>query len=79
MAAFWTRSYQRAGAAFSSSDENCAGSRERHGPARPDQNIKWLQDFTSDDNQIRSALENLKASLSSEARMIDAIAEQLCA
>lgn len=40
-----------------------------------DQNIKWLQDFTSDDNQIRSALKNLKASRREDARMIDAIAE----
>jgi VWFA-related protein len=40
-----------------------------------DQNIKWVQDFTSDDNQIRSALENLRASRSDGARMIDAIAE----
>src|SRR6185312_6981382 len=40
-----------------------------------DQNIKWVQDFTSDDDQIRSALENLRASRSEEARMIDAIAE----
>ncbi len=40
-----------------------------------DQNIRWLQDFTSDDNQIRAALKNLRASRSEDARMIDAIAE----
>ena len=40
-----------------------------------DQNIRWLQDFTSDDNQIRSALKNLRASRTEGARMIDAIAE----
>ncbi|HEY4088741.1 MAG TPA: VWA domain-containing protein [Bryobacteraceae bacterium] len=40
-----------------------------------DQNVRWLQDFTSDDIEIRSALKNLRASRSGEARMIDAIAE----
>ena len=40
-----------------------------------DQNIRWLQDFTSDDNEIRSALKNLRASRSESACMIDAIAE----
>jgi VWFA-related protein len=38
--------------------------------------IKWLQDFTSDDAEIQDALESLKAgSGMDQARMLDAIAE----
>jgi len=39
-----------------------------------DSEIKWLQDFTSDDDKIRDAVKKLQPSWADEARMIDAIA-----
>jgi len=39
-----------------------------------DSEIKWLQDFTSDDGKIQDAVKKLQASWANEARMIDAIA-----
>ncbi len=39
-----------------------------------DSEIKWLQDFTSDDDKIRDAVKKLQPSWADQARMIDAIA-----
>ena len=39
-----------------------------------DSEIKWRQDFTSDDNKIRDAVKRLQPSWDDQARMIDAIA-----
>jgi VWFA-related protein len=40
-----------------------------------DSEIRWLQDFTADDNNIREAMKNVSAaSAMSQARMLDAIA-----
>jgi VWFA-related protein len=39
-----------------------------------DSDIKWLQDFTSDDDKIRDAVMKIKAGSMGQARMLDAIA-----
>lgn len=39
-----------------------------------DSEIRWLQDFTSDDNKIQEAVKKLQPSWADQARMIDAIA-----
>src|SRR5579871_6047030 len=38
-----------------------------------DSRVRWLQDFTRDDDQIRAAVKNLKSESGSQARMLDAV------
>jgi VWFA-related protein len=40
-----------------------------------DSEVKWLQDFTRDDEKIRFAMKSLKAAHAARARMLDAVAE----
>jgi VWFA-related protein len=40
-----------------------------------DSEVNWLQDFTHDDEKIRSAMKSLKAAPAARARMFDALAE----
>jgi VWFA-related protein len=39
-----------------------------------DSEVKWLQDFTRDDEKIRFAMKSLKAAYGTKARMLDAVA-----
>ncbi len=40
-----------------------------------DNEVKWLQDFTRDDEKIRFAMKSLKTARSAKARMLDAVAD----
>jgi VWFA-related protein len=40
-----------------------------------DSEVKWLQDFTRDDEKIRAAMKSLKAAHAARARMLDAVDE----
>ncbi len=51
------------------------GSRGEAAVVTFDNRVTWVQDFTSDDDKIQSAIKHLKPGAQDEARLLDAVAE----